>query len=404
MSIRHEVGRGRHGRRRGWVSALAFEFEHLESRRLLSGAIASTVDTALFCQGPIVNGCLVQGATGQDYFPDDTGPALDDTGSTDSSDDGGDDVGDVIESDWIDVQDPTSVIASRDGHIAAALGQFQGKLAPGEYTVTIDWGDDTQSAGQVVANSDGSYSIIGAHDYAAKGQYDITVDVTGSDNSEGGSFASALAHADTLTVTESPDLSYWTGKLPDWMTDFAQDDSSSYIGSFYDIDQPSGDHTGGDGSAYTVTIDWGDGTQSAGTVSQGWDGGYDVFAADHAYAAPGTFNVSFTASRADHSATVTAVGTAEATDASTVDWPDGPIMWVTEPWLRDGVQVVQLAATSGRSGASTSEHGAQPALQAPARSTSLFAPGAQAPSIAQQVFKSDQNVKDLSDGPAEPLS
>src|SRR5439155_8063907 len=142
----------------------------------------------------------------------------------------------------------------RDGHIAGALGQFQGKLAPGEYTVTIDWGDDTQSAGQIVANSDGSYSIVGAHEYAAKGQYDISVDVTGSDNSEGCSYASALAHADTRTVTESPDLLYWTGELPNWMTDSGQDAASaqSYVGSFYDFDKPNGD-----GSAYTATIDCG---------------------------------------------------------------------------------------------------------------------------------------------------
>src|SRR3954471_8271964 len=219
MSIRQAVSRGRHGHRRGWASAFAFEFEHLESRRLLSAATASTGDTALFCQGPIVNGCLVQGATGQDYFPDGSGPAIDDTGATDSTDstdgtDRSDDGGDVEEFDssWIDIED-TAPLASRDGHITGTLGQFRWTLAADEYTVAIDWGDNTQSAGKVVANGDGSFSIVGSHDYATKGQYEINVTLTDSDHVEGTTYVSAFAHADTLTVTEAPDIRSWSGEL-----------------------------------------------------------------------------------------------------------------------------------------------------------------------------------------------
>ena len=46
-----------------------------------------------------------------------------------------------------------------------------------EYTATIDWGDSnhTTSPGTIVANLDGSFSVLGSNTYAEAGSYTISV-------------------------------------------------------------------------------------------------------------------------------------------------------------------------------------------------------------------------------------
>jgi hypothetical protein len=323
--------------------------------------------------------------------------------------------GDVIEPESIEPLFVYDYIASRDGHIAGTFGYFEGKLTADEYTASIHWDDGTESPGQVVAYNDGSYGIVGSHGYASRGRYVTNAYVFVSGEYVGSTIAWVVAHADTPIVTESPNLAYWTGTLPHWVNSYPQDTTpdgtpaGTYVGSFYDIDHPSSLYPGGeDGSAYNVTIDWGDGTQSAGTATADCDGSYLVYAPGHAYAAAGNFNVSFTASPTDHSATVTGTDTAEVIDASRIIFQSKPEWWNGDLWNRDrlveGVPLLEFYIAQTPSAANVGETGALPAPQAPARSLSLFELNGGATSIAQQVFKSDQNVKELSDGPTDPLS
>ena len=361
MSRLHQAGRGRRVRRSGPAGVSAFQFEHLEQRRLLSGA--------------------------------------------------GDD---VIEPEPIDPWFVYDYVASRDGHIAGTFGYFEGRLAADQYTASIHWDDGTESPGQIVTYDDGSYGIVGSHDYASRGRYVIDAYVFVSDEFVGSTMAWVVAHADAPIVTESPDLAYWTGTLPDWLNSYTQDTATegTYLGSFYDIDHPGSLDTGGeDGSAYNVTIDWGDGMQSAGKATADCDGSYLVYGPAHAYAAEGNYSVSFTASPSDHSATVTGTDTAEVIDASKIIYPSKPEWWAGQPWnqawLVEGPPVFEFY--SARIPSAPSDTGAYPALQAPARSPSLFAhdaraQDARATSIAQQVFKSDHNATELTDTPTDPLS
>ena len=66
------------------------------------------------------------------------------------------------------------------------------KPAAGSYTATILWGDGTaRTPGTVVANSDGTYSVLGTHTYRRAGTYRIIVVLRGQDGST--RLASSLA-------------------------------------------------------------------------------------------------------------------------------------------------------------------------------------------------------------------
>ena len=58
------------------------------------------------------------------------------------------------------------------------------------YTATVDWGDGTTNSGQV-SGGGGSYTVTGAHTYAAGGVYPVTVQV--ADSAGGGDTASSQA-------------------------------------------------------------------------------------------------------------------------------------------------------------------------------------------------------------------
>jgi len=47
-----------------------------------------------------------------------------------------------------------------------------------DYSATISWGDGSTSAGQVVANGSGNFTILGSHTYAEEGNYTLTVSVS----------------------------------------------------------------------------------------------------------------------------------------------------------------------------------------------------------------------------------
>ena len=52
---------------------------------------------------------------------------------------------------------------------------------PGDYTVSIDWGDGSSSAGSLMQNDDGSFEILGDHSYANTGDFTVAVSVARSD-------------------------------------------------------------------------------------------------------------------------------------------------------------------------------------------------------------------------------
>jgi uncharacterized protein (TIGR03118 family) len=175
------------------------------------------------------------------------------------------------------------------------------------YTATIDWGDGSSAtAGTIVPTGNGGYLVVGSHTYSAAGTDDYTVTINDASSN------SATATG-TVQVTPATLLAH---ALPVKSDGLVVDNAE--VATFVD--------TGGADplSNYSATIDWGDGSSSAGTITNGTvppgatavDGFFNV-AGSYTYTATGDYTFTVTISDTDGSqATVT--GTAEVAQASLV--------------------------------------------------------------------------------------
>ena len=125
---------------------------------------------------------------------------------------------------------------------------------PTDFTATVDWGDGTTVIGNVSTAGDGTFTVSSNHIYADEGVYPVKAtlmeDATGS--------ASAMAAA-TATVVEGDAISAGPSVTASAIPGTA---FSGTVATFVN----SGDPTNVPAD-FNSTIDWGDGTTSAGTVS-----------------------------------------------------------------------------------------------------------------------------------------
>src|SRR5262249_21715957 len=138
-----------------------------------------------------------------------------------------------------------------------------------DFTATIDWGDGTTTPGTVTGDGFGNYTVSGSHAYADEGSF--TASVTLADDAPG--TATAMV-TNQVTVTEADTL------IPAGTTIAGTEGFlfSGQVASFTNTGFP-----GNPASDFTATIDWGDGTTSAGTVGGG--GGTYFVTGDHTYQA-----------------------------------------------------------------------------------------------------------------------
>ena len=122
---------------------------------------------------------------------------------------------------------------------------------PVDLSATINWGDGTTSAATITGGS-GNFTIDGGHTYADEGNYTATVTLTRPADASNGSVNGSVAVAEgdfgslnAVTVNVKPNQAF-----------------NGVVGTFTDPGNPL--QTPGD---WTATIDWGDGTTTAGTVS-----------------------------------------------------------------------------------------------------------------------------------------
>lgn len=163
--------------------------------------------------------------------------------------------------------DPEWSMTSADGETATCAGTCPSPTNQ-EYFATIDWGDGTANAspGTVTGTS-----ITGSHTYAEEGTYTLTVTLHDSDTPY--NYVSAAGMA---TVVDAPLVA--SGRTVN-----STNPLNGVVASFIDAD-PNG--TVAD---YTASIDWGDGTSSPGSVTQG-AGEFDVNGS-HTYANLGPYQV-----------------------------------------------------------------------------------------------------------------
>jgi Bacterial Ig-like domain (group 1) len=161
-----------------------------------------------------------------------------------------------------------------------------GSATASEYSAMIEWGDGTTSAG-TVSGGGGSFAVSGKHTYAEEGSFTITVAITDVDNSSNSAKTSSTATvADAALASEcaTPSTTVQAFAGP--------------TATFTDADP------GGMSSDYTAKVEWGDGTESAGTVSAGTGTGPYTVSGSHAYSSTGPFTITTTITDAGGSKTV----------------------------------------------------------------------------------------------------
>jgi hypothetical protein len=188
---------------------------------------------------------------------------------------------------YIDLESPTVSYYTRNGHIERVFSTFEGKLPTEQYKATVDWGDGTIEDASIILQDDGRYGIAGSHDYAQAGEYDVYIHVTSSDGGLGTDFHIAWTHLNPLGLFEMDNV--WVPVNPTPIDGARQ----IALGRLIDLEAGSADQ-------YTLTIDWGDGTTSAGSLHK-----IDAFSffplGSHTYEAEGEYQVSFTISKNDPS-------------------------------------------------------------------------------------------------------
>ena len=196
----------------------------------------------------------------------------------------------------------SNIIASADGHIAGTLTSFTGKLTADDYSAVIDWGDGHITAG-VIRGDWLHFAVDGAHTYAQGGDYLVRVIVRASDGTAVGVTQAVKPFADELTITRQP-------LMVDSLAYPYPQGSEDYIGGFIDTDPA-------DLSAYTVTIDWGDGTTTTGRIHPNGRGNFAI-AGIHPYESAGTYTLSYTVTKsvAGRSVSISSHGQVQIFDRS----------------------------------------------------------------------------------------
>jgi hypothetical protein len=196
----------------------------------------------------------------------------------------------------------------------------------GDFTALVTWDDGSTSDGQISPSESGGFTVFADHTFAVDGTRPVTVAV--ADSSEQTDTATSAA-----TVVSGLAASAWT---------IMATAGAAFAGLVGGITDPDVGAAPGD---YAATIDWGDNTTTAGTVSVGAEG--FVVSGTHTYVVPGTYIVGLSITD-DEDHTVTAEGSATVAaaagvagqpvdlvvslagpsgttnqDTATIDWGDG---------------------------------------------------------------------------------
>ena len=186
------------------------------------------------------------------------------------------------------------------------------------YKATIDWGDGSTSDGKLVSTGkDNANDVTGQHTYVEEGRYELKVIITGG---SGGGEASPTAEVSDAPLTAKVAVPpVVEGGSP-----------SGPIATFTDA------NTGAPLSDFTSTIDWGDGSTSAGAIAKTGPGAFSVNGT-HAYGEEGARTVTVT---------VKDVGGSTVTATQAINVADAPLT-AGGVLTRRGVEGRPLAGAAG---------------------------------------------------------
>jgi hypothetical protein len=200
----------------------------------------------------------------------------------------------------------TEGVALPAGTTVASFTDTNTSDTAANFTATIAFGDGTTVAGTVaaVAGSAGSFTVAtaAAHTYADEGPEVLGVTITPASGNP-------LVLSETVNVAENDKLTATNGQS------FSANAGQLFSGPVATFTDSNTANVAGD---LTASINWGDGTTTAGTVMQGSNGTFTVNGM-HTYAASGTDTVTVTlADDAPGTATATATNTANVGGALSV--------------------------------------------------------------------------------------
>jgi hypothetical protein len=186
----------------------------------------------------------------------------------------------------------TPIFAAVNRAFSGAVATFTDAdtaTAAGDFTATINWGDGTTTTGTVVG-SNGAFTVDGTHTYATTGFF--TVQVQGGDDSPGTA---------TYAATSTADVGFAGTVVLTAATEGKELNKNTPVATFTD-------NTPGDtAKSFTATINWGDGTTTAGSI-EGKNGTFTV-EGSHRYADEGNDTATVTLTRTSDQLKSTASGT-----------------------------------------------------------------------------------------------
>jgi NHL repeat len=165
-----------------------------------------------------------------------------------------------------------TVATFTDGNPLANVADF----TSGGGAVTIDWGDASTTAATVIKTGPGQFSVSGTHTYSEEGVYSLKVHIAdGGGNTAAATGTASIGDA-ALVASGVPALTS-TGTVSSTLATFSDNNPLATVTDF----------TSGGGA---VTINWGDTTSSAATVTQT---GIGQFSANgtHTYGAFGPYTI-----------------------------------------------------------------------------------------------------------------
>ena|GEM_PF-3760460 len=172
----------------------------------------------------------------------------------------------------------------------------QGGYTAGNYTATINWGDNTSSPGAVVASGNG-FAVTGSHAYSGENRYPVVVTVQRPGDTA----------VDTVT-TAMIDYPLTLSATNNIRTTEGASGGTTTLATFTDPDFSA------TASQYYVVIDWGDGTTSTVKAVAGSAAGTFNVNGSHTYAEHGKYTINTTIQ--DYGADLVATSTAFVVDTT----------------------------------------------------------------------------------------
>ncbi|HEX5442235.1 MAG TPA: DUF4214 domain-containing protein, partial [Pirellulales bacterium] len=192
------------------------------------------------------------------------------------------------------VIDATEMTAFANAPVAQIFSSNASNVA-GDFTATINWGDGSQSPGELTGGSDGVFTLVGSHSYAEDGKYTLGSVVTDPDGPSITVSSTANVAETTLSATAVAVTGVEQTTFTAAVATFTHGDGSEPVGEF------------------AATIDWGDGANGVGTVSE--NSGVYTISGSHAYAEDGSYFITVAVNDTSGGESAGALATASIAEA-----------------------------------------------------------------------------------------